>query len=1013
MLRMRAFGPYAGTQEINFDELGDNRLFLIHGPTGGGKTTILDAISYALYGVSSGNERKGENLRSDFADPAVETEVQLDFTVGDKNYRVQRMPRQIRPKKSGEGFTEAPPEAFLYLLDDEGDETTQLANKISTVTEQVEKIIGFRSEQFRQVIILPQGQFRKLLTASSSEREEILERLFDTSFFKLIQTTLKEKAADLRKAQQELEAKQDTLLKTRDCDSFDDLVSSRKEIAKNIKGLKPKQAQAKEKEDQAKSEFTKAASLAERFDDFKKLNDRKSELDKRKAAIKNVRGILRSAENASSLGDLYDGFRITIKESEEANDVLSEAAEESESAHKDFLASKKAHDDAHKRKPEIAKFQKEVIELSKYQESLEAIAVARLAVDEAQTAMNTAAGAETDAAKKLKDLQQQNKLNKDAIAELQKKVVDPAGLAAQIGVINKDMETMGALKKLISDQAASKQHLGEAEKAVSNQKAQLTGAREERDQLRTDWEVGQSARLAADLEPASPCPVCGSTEHPNPAVSRDEVPSDAQLEKAEESVTAAEKALRLAEGQYAKASETKSVDDKEVQLLHKSLEGKDDQSVDSLQKTLHKLESSRDEQSSFHERLKKLEDAVGASKDALTAAESELNSSRKAAIHANTELTSADAKLKEKLVGVPKQFQDAEILSTALEKVNSDKAAFEELIESTGTNFSQSQENNVAKKAAHNAAKTNAGKADRDKKKAETKWKARLEKAGFASTGEFEDASMTEDEIEGIQTELTDYDEQVAETKALLKERKADLGDKKPPQIDKLRIAKDEASERREAIDKEFSAYSHDQKQVKKLISDLKRLHKELATAQEEYGVIGQLSEVANGSFKRMSFQRFVLATLLDEVLVAATERLYKMSSGRYQLLRADEETDQRSTAGLDLAVEDSHTGKRRPVETLSGGESFQAALSLALGLADVVQSYSGGIRMDTMFVDEGFGSLDAEALDSAINTLVDLQKGGRLVGVISHVADLKERIDVQLVVESGPEGSRASFRLP
>jgi len=272
---------------------------------------------------------------------------------------------------------------------------------------------------------------------------------------------------------------------------------------------------------------------------------------------------------------------------------------------------------------------------------------------------------------------------------------------------------------------------------------------------------------------------------------------------------------------------------------------------------------------------------------------------------------------------------------------------------------------------------------------------------------------MTAEKIEDIRTELKDYDDQVAETKTLLKERKAELGDKKSPQIDKLRTARDEASERREAIDKELSAYSHHQKQVKKLIGDLKSLHKDLAKAQEEYGVIGRLSDVANGSFKSMSFQRFVLATLLDEVLIAATERLYKMSSGRYQLLRADAETDQRSTAGLDLAVEDSHTGKRRPVETLSGGESFQAALSLALGLADVVQSYSGGIRMDTMFVDEGFGSLDAEALDSAINTLVDLQKGGRLVGVISHVADLKERIDVQLVVESGPEGSRASFRLP
>ena len=177
---------------------------------------------------------------------------------------------------------------------------------------------------------------------------------------------------------------------------------------------------------------------------------------------------------------------------------------------------------------------------------------------------------------------------------------------------------------------------------------------------------------------------------------------------------------------------------------------------------------------------------------------------------------------------------------------------------------------------------------------------------------------------------------------------------------------------------------------------------------------MGHLAKIANGdNSKRLSFQRFVLSALLDDILVAATERLYRMSSGRYRLLRLRDPIDQRSKAGLNLAVEDSHTGKSRPVETLSGGESFQAALSLALGLADVVQSYSGGIRMDTMFVDEGFGSLDSESLDLAMNTLIDLQKSGRMVGVISHVAEMKSCIDVQLVVKSGPEGSSTSFQLP
>ena len=755
---MRAFGPYAGTQEIDFDELGDNRLFLIHGPTGGGKTTILDAISFALYGVSSGNERKAENLRSDFADPALETEVQLDFTVGDKNYRVQRKPRQIRPKKSGEGFTEAPPEAYLYLLDDEDNETTQLANKISTVTEQIEKIIGFRSEQFRQVIILPQGQFRKLLTASSNEREEILERLFDTSLFKLIQTTLKEKAADLRKTQERLEAEKNAKLETRDCESFDDLVKSGKKIANNIKELKPKLAKVKESEDKAKSAFTKAESLAEQFDDFDKLNRRELKLDKQKTEFEKVRESLKAAESAQRLGDIYESLQLTIEKLEEANDALSEAAEDADSAHGDFLKSKEARDNARKRKPEIAEFQKEIIELSKYQESIEPIAAARLKVDKAQTAINTATEAEKKAKKKVDELKQQNKLNKNAITELQKKVVNSAGLAAQIREISKDMEIMGDLTKLLSDQAASKQLMDAADNAVSKKKAMLTDAKGLCDQLRVDWEAGQSARLAADLEPASPCPVCGSTEHPKLAIPREEVPSDARVEKAEQSVTAAENALKLSERKHAKTSEAKSIVETRIGTAQKSLKDQSDKSIGSLQKTLSKLESSRDEQASIHQDLKDLEDAVSSSKAALTKTEAKHESSRHAAADAKSDLASAKSVLTEKLGLVPKQYQDREKLSRALDKAMNDKEVLEALLESTETKYLESQKIDATQKEAYKGAKTIAGKADSETKKAETKWKARLEKAGFVSTGEFEDASMTGDEIQSIQTELKDYD---------------------------------------------------------------------------------------------------------------------------------------------------------------------------------------------------------------------------------------------------------------
>ena len=226
ILRMTAFGPYAKEEVIDFNELGDNQLFLIHGQTGGGKTTILDAICFALYGDSSGDERKSESFRSDFASDDLETSVELDFSIGDDVYRVYRKPRQERPKKRGEGTVEANPEGFLYRLDADGNEKKQLADKISTVTEQVVRIIGFHSDQFRQVIVLPQGKFRKLLIASSDEREAILEKLFPTAIFKSIQELLKEKASELRKKQYELQDEQRIRLESKSLDSAEQLKES-------------------------------------------------------------------------------------------------------------------------------------------------------------------------------------------------------------------------------------------------------------------------------------------------------------------------------------------------------------------------------------------------------------------------------------------------------------------------------------------------------------------------------------------------------------------------------------------------------------------------------------------------------------------------------------------------------------------------------------------------------------------------------------------------------------------
>jgi exonuclease SbcC len=283
--------------------------------------------------------------------------------------------------------------------------------------------------------------------------------------------------------------------------------------------------------------------------------------------------------------------------------------------------------------------------------------------------------------------------------------------------------------------------------------------------------------------------------------------------------------------------------------------------------------------------------------------------------------------------------------------------------------------------------------------------------SGFGTDQEYLDALLEADEREALRQAIDRHKESLLRVESEIEKNSKHIGNKERPDIPRLEELEGEAEKARIELRDRWNSAEGEKEKLKTLSSDLATIAEKSGDLEKRYGIVGRLSDVANG--RSMTFQRYVLAALLDDVLLAASERLQLMSRGRYRLMRRMVQADKRSHAGLDLDVEDTYTGKARPVSTLSGGESFQAALSLAMGLAEVVQSYAGGIRLDTIFVDEGFGSLDPEALDSAVNALVDLQQAGRMVGVISHVPELKERIDVRLEVQGSRSGSTAGFVVP
>ena len=868
-LELTAFGPFADTQVVDFRDLGERRLFLVHGPTGAGKTTLLDAICFALYGDATGAERDGKGFRSQFAGPDRLTSVTLDFALGARVYRVTRQPEQERAKLRGEGTTTSAAAATLWDRSetvDEHEEGKVLATRAGQVTEEVATLLGFRSEQFRQVIVLPQGRFRDLLLAKSREREEILRQLFDTAFYGRVEEALKQRSRELKAEAEKLRTQRGALLAQEDC-------ADEAELEARLRELEQQQASAESRIDGLQREGAAASQALERaraqhahFDKLERAERSLAALQGRTAEMQAQRSRLAAARRAAGLADL--AARVTEQR----------AAAASAGATLDQL--QREHAAA--------------------AEALQG-ASARLRAEQAREPERAARRA------RLAELERVLPL----VAEL-------AGLQQQHDAALAEEGAVGA-------------RVAEARHAIGRLRAQAAALRQAR-------EAGSAALLAQELRPGEPCPVCGSTQHPRRASGSQEIPSPQAILAADQEVGAAEAGLETA-----LASQ---------RAVERTLSG------------------------------------LGAGMAALR--------KQLAALAAEPAMSALD---------------DAR---QRVERLREECLAGQKALEQALETERQGSEQLVRLAAALEAATAQGEAAAQALAAAQAAWHERLEQAGFGAERDYLAARLPDGELERVAAMLETFDRDLATAQALAAEARAAVEGQAPPELAGLVAAADAAAQAYRAAVDERGRLASRVDALGKLLQRLRRIGTEYARTEARYGEIGAVASVASGDNPhRISLQRFVLASRLDDVLAAASRRLGMMSRGRYLLRRNTETADRRSAGGLELEVEDAYTASTRPVATLSGGESFQAALALALGLSEVVQAYAGGIRLDTIFIDEGFGSLDPEALDLAIDTLLDLQQSGRMVGVISHVPELRERIDVRLEVLAGVAGSRAAFRLP
>lgn len=866
-LTMRAFGPYAGETVIDFEKLQGRHLFLICGPTGAGKTTILDAMCYALYGKTSG-DRTGEKMRSDYADSSERTEVIFDFMLGDKTYRATRSPAQMVDKKRGSGQTLAAMQASLSELED-GKEINTLRTGIE---EAAGKLIGLNADQFCQVILLPQGDFRKLLVAKADEREAILKQLFKTQRFSEFKDRLKDRLDAKVREKMEKQTREDQILSSSGATDEKQLSQMVEEAGKELKEAQDIVKSREKESNEFREVYQKETALMGHFTELEKAL-------KQDAALKNEEGRMKEMEASLSL---IRSARELAPYFVQLDGITREGKQEAVK-----LKTAKADMETYSKLNET--LEKRIQELDAMKEKRE---------EERKTAL------------KMQDLVPKAKLYGAAVQALKN---------AQNALSRAEEET----KRLqTSAEAARKARDAQKEKA---------------DAVRKSYIDGQAFLLAEGLEDGVPCPVCGAIHHPAPARGGDYVAKAEDVERAQ-------KEYERASAAYDRANDAKE------------------------------------------------KHSTGAYAKAVSD-------------HAK-----ADAQMKT-LEEIPEAYRDPKYLEAESTRLLTDIRKWEQDKETAAAQLRKAGADLSASQAACRNAEERREELVKKYRETESVLKEASDKAGFQSLDECKEWYKKKDTEESVRKTLEQYRADRKSTEERIKAEEQETAGKERPDMLALNEKSKALQDQLKKASERAAALKERTETLQKAVSDARAIEKELEDLRKEEGLIRGLYDLTSGKKTRITLERYVLGTLLDDVANAANLRLLSMSRRRYSLHRMTDESGL-GKGGLSLEVSDSFTGRSRPANTLSGGETFLASLSLALGLADVVQSRQGGVRLDTMFIDEGFGTLDPDSLNSAMNTLIDLQNTGRMVGIISHVPELEERIDARLRVTPAEKGSKAEFEI-
>ncbi len=993
-LSIEAFGPYADPVAIDFDELAAEGLFLIHGTTGAGKTFLLDALCFALYGEVSG-DRSVKGLRSDHAAPGAVPRVRLEFSCGNARYRVERVPAHTAPKARGQGTTEKAPQAFLFRLG-AGTPEQAVAAKTTEVTREVEHLVGLNAAQFRQVILLPQGRFAEVLRAKAEEREALLKTLFDTVIYERAGWWLEDQARAARNLALD-QAREQEVLRRRAADAWDPHAPEPPEgveappppadqaglealvagIAAVVQGTEAALGEAAASLLAAQTTLAALAAQADRWDRRAAASAQLGALEAKQETVAEYRQKLSQAEQAETLRPSLvaeAGARRSLALVEQGLQEQLRAAIQARAGARALPPSVQGLDLAALPSAEalaaagadLAARGAEVRELARKAE--EAAQAGGAAAAAGQRAREAEAGGATAVA-------QQERLAAEQERELVLLAKARSARDQLEGLQRAAREADGrAVAAEAIAPARERQHAAEVARNGADREVNTAAAG--LNELRRRQIEGMAARLAGGLAAGAPCPVCGSADHPAPARPSADAVDDGTIAAAERTLAAATQAAQAAAVALANAQAALGV------VLEKVGDGVDPLAARQAAGTA----------AAAHLAAQVLAEGLPALEQQTTDREQQRQQLAKAIEAAATAIAlenqaGAEASQRQQTLAeqVARELGEGLEPGVVLRAFGPLEAALQALVAGAG---------------AHTRATSELEQAAR-------RLAQELAASPFATAEDAAAALQEESWRLKLVERIAAYEAAVIEQRNLLAAPDlADLPEARPYTTAAGEAVTRADAARTRAVERHSEARGA-QKEITRLTAEHRAGAVALAQKQER---AERLSAVANRCQGKaapyISLQRWVLSAYLADICGYANQRLTLMTSGRYQLRLTDEGGHGGRNAGLGLRVLDAYTGEEREVSSLSGGETFQASLALALGVADTVQAHAGGVPLEALFIDEGFGSLDPDNLQLAMDELDRLREGGRMIGLISHVSALRERIRGGIEVIAGDRGS-------